>query len=524
MNVHSKNSYFQSVLTRNSILTDKSSHRLSLSFIRRAFLMLFAAALTISSTPVADRSAHAAPASQLPGGLPPGAIGWLLANLDPNELTHVQATFRGVDGEKSGASSYVEACEMAPIEDFVEDRDLYSRRPVVADGFSLVAGTRRNIGGIVRSDWFAEGRSTLAGLGTPSTDLIVPLLLSDFYGQCSALDLRNTSNRPAVVHLAASRGGESLPTWERELTIEPLGAFRLDLCGATLPGLEKFVGSMHIESSVPVAGWITTVVSPRTKAAHAIAVPPISAAASDLFAPLIRSAHDRAYSTGISVVNPNDVPVDVSVTYHGAGGSCAGKTYHHGSGPESIEANSSTLFLQDPRYDSGLPMDCYGSAAIRSDGGGVVAVVIDSMFETASAASYLAFTPSDGAEKILLPLVRQKHFPDLLLTTGIQVMNIGSTRTTVEITNIVQQRKGIAYSGCTKDCTAEIGPGDSHTFMPTNMEGFMESGELGWAIVESDREPLAVIVNEVSYTRKLDAATYSGLPCRTEGPSRVGLP
>ena len=56
----------------------------------------------------------------------------------------------------------------------------------------------------------------------------------------------------------------------------------------------------------------------------------------------------KYYDTGISVVNPNAAPVNVTVTYFGAKGAaeCVGQQFPHG--PFEIAANSSAVFYQGP--------------------------------------------------------------------------------------------------------------------------------------------------------------------------------
>ena len=454
------------------------------------------------------------------------SIGWLISNLEPTRLGTILARFDvGSGAPDVVAVPDVRACSTIPIERLVPEGSFFDRRPDIAwgldDDSEAVA-----IGGVVRSDWFSSGRATFAGLGQPSEDLVVPLLLSDFYGQCSRVVVRNPSDTAVSFRVDAYRNGDSTPAWSEVVTeagaVPAFGTWTFNACSEAYPGMDTFIGSMRITSDQPLTAWATVFIE-DSPATYAFEAQPVEAAAEVLFAPLIRRRQMGLYDTAISVVNPNADPVDVTVTYYGQGGTCVDKVIVHGGGPKTIVGHSSEVFGQSFfDRENGLPDGCLGSATISSEGGGVLAIVNDTKNFTREAAAYNAISRADGSEVILLPLARDRHIDGFELTTGFQVMNIGSEVTTVTVTYV--NHDGSLRGGCS-GCIGSIPPMKSLNILPGGaVMGFPNPNWYGSAILKSDGQPIVAVVNDFSYTGAMDFATYNGLPCRSGGASRVGLP
>jgi hypothetical protein len=353
----------------------------------------------------------------------------------------------------------------------------------------------------------------------PGTNVSLPLVTIDYVGQSSLVSIQNTDTSVAAsVTVELIGAGSATPDLTESYSIGPGKSITIDTgtdakylaVPASTPS--GFLGSMIVTSDVPVGVQSFIDITTSDKAVYAFEGVPSEDAAPVLYAPLIRRRHIGVYDTGISVVNPNSTAVEVTTTYIGTGGACAGTTTDEG--PVTIAPNSSHVFYQGPVPANGLPDNCLGSAVIKATGGNILAVVNDSKNYTEESAAYNAMSAAIGATKVALPLARNRFLAGYEVTTGIQVMNIGSSPTDTTPANITitfSDETGAVMSGCT-GCTASIAPLASANFLPGgSVTGVMPAGTYGSAVVESDSDPIVVIVNDFSYTGALDSATYNGI-------------
>jgi hypothetical protein len=216
-----------------------------------------------------------------------------------------------------------------------------------------------------------------------------------------------------------------------------------------------------------------------------------AAAATKLYAPLIRNNY-YGTTTGISIINPNATAVDVDIDYIHNPASFDLNDY---SETINIAANSSAA----PYQGAGpMPSGWLGSAVLDATGP-IVAMVNDATATTSAA--YNASSEADGALTVSLPLVRNAHTGSLL-TTGVQVMNIGTGTATVNIEYV--DSGGTSYGPETES----VAPNGSVTFYQPS--GPFPAGAYGSATVTSD-QPIVVIVNDASQTGAYDAAMYNGI-------------
>ena len=195
---------------------------------------------------------------------------------------------------------------------------------------------------------------------------------------------------------------------------------------------------------------------------------------------------------------------------------CQGQV-RHGGRAFVVAAKGNAVFYQGnvaglPTGDSGLPRKCVGSAVIEASGGPVVAVVVDAdLVRTANSlgagtsAAYNAFSDADGALKVALPLFRKEH-TSVLLSTGIQVMNIGASPAHAVLA--IKDSNGRALP-IGSDAQRTISPLSTFTWIPSSIPS-LPAGGYGSATLTSD-QPLVVIVNDASPNGAVDAAIYSGI-------------
>lgn len=400
--------------------------------------------------------------------------------------------------------------------------------PAVAeltDGvYAMILGADRPIAAIARTDWTTSGGAATYSGVTPGMDVFLPLALIRFYGQTSLVAVQNTDfDHAATIHVALIANGQAAPAAERDYTIEPGSGVALDLAAefagvpANTPG--GFLGSLRVTSPVPVGMMSFVDIATGRKAVYAFEGGPASAGGRTLYAPLVRSRQvvsgANEFSTGIAIANPGATAVSATVTYRGSYKACAGQTYR--DGPVTIPPFSSTVFYQ-PASKS-LPSDCVATAVIEADGD-VFAIVNDSLNLTEQAAAYNAVPASQGATIVHLPLVRRKHTA-MALSTGIQVMNVGTAVANVKIRFF--DNTGVELISCGTACDVSVQPLAAASFFPSRALNAMPIGSYGSAVVTSD-QPVVVIVNDASETGAIDMATYNGIKGDGGVPSEPSTP
>jgi hypothetical protein len=391
--------------------------------------------------------------------------------------------------------------------------------------FSVDVGSHNDLltAAIARTDWSTGGAALYSNVDFADR-IVVPLALRHYVGQTSIIAVMAAGNeRPIRARLDLQAAGSAEPIPGPSFDLAPYESLVFDLNDAlaVFEDLgEGFVGSATITAQGGRIGAVSYVYSVWSDTAvSAFEGVPATSASNTLFAPLFR-ANQRGIGgvgrldTGMSVVNPMDHPVEVTVTYFptdslAASAACRSQAaYAHG--PIRIPASSSHVFYQGPRGDHGLPDDCFGSALIRAEDPAdrILAIVNDSTDIVRLTAAYNALPAERAHTKVALPLFRNRHLPQEL-TTGIQVMNAGDLPARVEISFTTSE--GANLPGCGADCVAVIEPWRSTTWYPPTMPA-IPAGIYGSAVVKSD-EPVLVIVNDYPLRATLvDAAIYNGIP------------
>jgi hypothetical protein len=453
--------------------------------------------------------AHAAGGQAEPAGQRGAAtVGVVAANLAPRSASlRVDGINRATGQREQRIFTGVGACSAAP--------------PLLLSG-AVVSSNEGPVGGVVRHEWPASGGATLQGPAQLGPDVVLPLVAKQFAGQTSSLELINPSvGQPEQLEVQLFRNGSATTLLQRTLSVAADRRVTWPLDGPDVDVLPAFFGFARVRSQgrIGASSFMDTAEGPGIIAVEAL---PVERAATRLFAPLIRN--DFFGTTGIAVVNPGSAPSEVTVHYTGSLGTCPGGQWSHG--PTTLAPGTGAVFYQGnaPLPTTGsspLPKRCAGSATIEAVGGPVLAFVNDSVPRRLMA-GYPAFSPEQTATQVLVPLFRKQHGP-AQMTTGIQAMNAGDARAHVSIRFVLDDGTVITGAGCLGQCDAErIEPGASFTLYPPVIVA-LPSGRFGWARIESD-QPVAVLVHDVSQTGAFDAAGYTGLPCRDEGPLSVAFP
>lgn len=477
------------------------------------------AALAAGVSGVFDTGSQTVHASRLAGISQAGSTGIQVQNLDATQPANVLAEFykHGATGSpvgipRNGVPAGSATNIYLPLETTLQP-----------GAYAAIISADRQIAAIARTDWASSGGAAIYSNVIPSTEVALPLAVIDYVKQSSIVSIQNTdTTQTASVAVELYATGNASAVLTQNYSINPGTAMTIDLgnnpafLGVQDNTAQGFLGSMLVKSAVPVGVQSFVDITSSDMAVYAFEGVPSENASDTLYAPLIRRQQQPSpgtfYDTGISVVNPNASPVDVTVTYYGGLLACAGNTYTHG--PINIAAGSSHVFYQGPDSTladkNGLPDNCVGSAVITSTGGNVLAIVNDSLNFTVQSAAYNAASADQSATKVALPLARNRHVPGYDFTTGIQIMNVGTSVANVDV--MFADNNGTPLNTCGADCTSTIQPNASFTIIPGVGNNAMPADSYGSAVVNSSNgQPLVVIVNDFSFAGRTDAATYNGI-------------
>jgi hypothetical protein len=471
-------------------------------------------------------SAPAVYASRLAGIEGAGKTGIQIQNLDASQQATVLAQFY-----KQGAAAQPVEISPAPVAAGAA-ANIYLPDPqynLPNGAYAAIISADKQIAAIARTEWGDSGGAALYSNVQPGPEVVVPLFTNGYTGQTSIVSIQNTDPTSQVqVTVTVYKGGDPNPFGTpKSFTIAQGTSITLDNA-RDLPFVPaNFLGSLVVTSESTPIGVQSFIDFDTSKAAvYAFEGVPSEMASEELFVPLARNAQGGA-TTGISVVNPGDTPVNITVSYAGspAFGTCQNAQFTQTG---TVPAGSSIVVYngwsgtqngnQAGLGPNPLTPGCLASAKITATGGKILAVVNDAKLVGGvpeTSAAYNAVSINEAGRKISLPLYRNR-FTAYQLTTGIQAMNVGTAPANASITfsqNAYRSTPAAVISNCT-GCTQTIQPGGSYTwYNPAISETGRDT--FGSAVIESD-QPLAVIVNDISLNAAsaaqfFDAAIYNGI-------------
>lgn len=451
-------------------------------------------------------------ASRVAGITAAGETGIQIQNLDQSEEAAVSADFYVSEGGLEASMP------VGPIAPGAAENIFLPSTTLPTGAYAAIINADRQIAAIARTDWTTSNGAAIYSNVIPGTEVALPLAVRNYNGASSLVSIQNTDEQAeASVTLSVFEKGNTAPALQRNYQINPGTSMTVDL-GQDANYLQlgdQFLGSIVVESATEIGVQSFVDIATSEKAVYAFEGVPSEMASETLYAPLFRSkqyvrAGDPSsgrFDTGISVVNPGDSPVDVEITYYGAdnaaaSAACRGNTFT--SPKVTIPPKSSNVFYQGDPTGQNLVEDCFGSAVINAEGGGVLAIVNDSQNEGLTAAAFNAVTADQGATTVALPLYRRNHAGGL--STGISVMNVGENVANITIAFTVA---GAGPVSCSSGCTASVAPNATHIFYPPAISA-LENDTYGSATIQSS-EPVAVIVNDAVLDGSIDMATYNGI-------------
>lgn len=460
-------------------------------------------------------------ASRLAGIQGAGTSGISVQNLDASQPATILAQFY-----KQGGGAPVEVPLNGVAAGAAGVMYLPSITQLSNGAYAAIISADRQIAAIASTDWNQSGAKGIYSNVTPGNSIVVPLVNKHYAAPAvdasSLISIQNTDpSAQATVKVELFANGAAGVAWSQDYTIPGGSSVTLDLGkdAAFNAVANNFLGTAKVTSATEVGVQSFINLETSAKSVYAFEGVPAESAATTLYAPLVRDRH-YGFTTGLSVVNTESTPVDVTVKYMISGKmpgitACTeGQTF---TDMATIPGNSGAVFYNDATVSvpitgkSTLPAGCVGGATLTATGK-ILAVVND--FQQANggtSAAYNAVSAAQGATKIAAPLYRngQKYLQSIL-TTGIQVMNISAQPANVQIkfANGVTNQAIPCAGGA---CDQTIAPGASYTWFPPTVAGIKDVRNVYGSAFITSNQPLTAIVNDYDEAGKGDAALYNGI-------------
>ncbi len=464
-------------------------------------------------------------ASAQQGGLPGG--GWWsgeqIQNVGESSATILitaydaesDATYTDSKNVAAGA-----AFTFTPINEF----------PEMPGGFigSAVASSDQPIKAIVNitnqptSGLGVEGGKAAAqyqGTDASATDetLYFPLAKGDHFGKTSSFYIQNAGSSEAtnVVATFSMRNGDTHVYNVPGIDPNKMVVFSVQNAGSYNPDInDSRVGGLVVVGDQPLAGVVMEHDTTGNPATVLAGTRGFSAADFDdkAYGPVIKNDRFGRF-TGLQVQNTSASSIDVTVTYKGTAGGCAGGTFTDSK--TNIPSDKSHTFVQLGAANTNLPANCTASATIVGTGD-FVAITNEAEVEGSPKAAIMSSALSDGAStaEVSVPLYKDQRFG---ATTGLQIQNVGSSPATNW--NATFSCKGAASFTAISN-PAKTGPIESGAaflfYIPSGMDVFesanaFSASDVNCAVIVTGDQPLVAIVNETPTTiGALDDNNYEG--------------
>jgi len=370
----------------------------------------------------------------------------------------------------------------------------------------------------------AGGRAVAQYQGTEGVavaeELYFPLAKGNHFGKTTSFYIQNagTADATSVVGTFAMRNGDvhivNLPT----IGANQMVVFSVHDAATYAPTENNGrVGGLIVTGDQPMAG---VVMEHDTVANPAEVLSSTRGFVSDDFdvkayAPVIKHNRFNRF-TGLQVQNVSGGAIDVTVSYKGTAGACAGQEYTDVA--TGVPDGESQTFVHLGAANTNLPANCVASATVEATGA-FVAIVNEQEVpgsSTKAGITYSAISHDSVTTMVSAPLFKEIRFG---ATTGLQIQNVGDTDATDWTATFTCRAATdfVAVSDPAK--TGPIPAGGAYLFYtPSDQDlfaagsPFLSDGANCAVIVESD-QPIVAIANEMALPTlpvQLDDNNYEG--------------
>jgi hypothetical protein len=292
---------------------------------------------------------------------------------------------------------------------------------------AVVNVTNRLAGGYGTAGGLAAAQ--YQGIEAPANTVNFPLAKINHYGKTTTFYIQNAGSAPTTTGTATFRMRSGAT---HTYSLPAIGAGQMILFTAQDAGAnpndtnnDAKIGSLTVAGSdQPLAGIVMEHFHVETPATILQGARGFTAADFDttLYAPVAKNNRGGRF-TGIQVQNVSGASINISVTYKGTAGACAGMTYTDGA--TGLADGASKTFLGT----TVLPSNCTAAGTIVGTGN-IVAIVNESFLtayippEGQQSTTYNAFPASMASQVLSVPLYKENRFNK---TTGLQVQNTSAT-------------------------------------------------------------------------------------------------
>lgn len=272
------------------------------------------------------------------------------------------------------------------------------------------------------------------------------------------------------------------------------------------------VGSLTVTSAQPLAGTILEYKQGEAIATVLKGTRGFTASDFDVkaFAPTVKNARFGRF-TGIQVQNASASPIDITITFVGKAGACAGNTYVDTA--TGVLPGASKTFNQ-LTGQTNLPANCTASGTISATGNFISAVNEDNQSGyPVAGTTYSAMSNSSKTTKVSVPQFKDRRFG---ATTGLMIVNAGSSAAS-NIVATFSCRGGGTFTAVSLPQSAPVG-GAVQFYNPASNPGLFavgnpfSSANVICGVTITGDQPIVAVVNESDQTNSgvFDDNNYEG--------------
>ncbi len=328
----------------------------------------------------------------------------------------------------------------------------------------------------------AKAGASYVAASQGGTSLSLPLLMKNNSGYNTWFHLQNTGTTDANVTVNYSDGTS------QTAVIKPGAAKLFD---QSTESHSAAVFSANITSSQPVAAAVI-----EENPVVMFAYTGFRGGSTNPVMPLI-NANNSGYITGVQVQNIGGTSTTVTISYTpSVEGTACTET-------QTIPAGQSRTFAL-AAFENGANSNCVararfiGSAQVTTNSANQPLVaIVNQLKPGVNGEAYGSFDPNNATNKVVLPLIMDRNSGWF---TGFNVMNVGSSATTVTCT----------FTGTSYSVTATLNPGQALTDIQVNKisSGYVGSGT---CTASNLTDKIVAVVNELNTGTGDNLLVYEGI-------------
>lgn len=424
--------------------------------------------------------------------------------------------------DKTGASTFTASQSVAAGAAFTFIPTNFAGMPAGFTGSAVVSSDQPIKAIVAVTNQFAGtlgvagGKAVAQYQGTEIADtaLYFPLVKNNRFGNTTAFYIQNAGTAAATATAVFKMDNGGVYTYTTP-SIDPNKMVVVNPLDALVPtsGVSRNnIGSLKVTSAQPLAGTVLEYVQGQAIATMLFGTRGFTAAdfAAKAYAPVIKNAR-FGHFTGLQVQNVSAAAIDITVTYIGSAGACAGNTFTDSA--TGVVAGASKTFVQ-LTGQSNLPANCTASASVSATGNFVA--IVNEQNQTGFAVAgitYSVIADSAKTAKVSAPLFKDRRSG---ASTGFQIQNVGLAQATNVVVTFAC-KGGATFTAISAPQTINAG-GAKLFYRPSTMPAGtftvgnpFSSNNVNCAVTVTADQPVVAIANEFADTAgAMDDTNYEG--------------